>query len=180
MGINIYNTSVGFDLVAISAAIIALCALAVSIWQAYLGRKHNRLSARPLLEFYCSSTADKGISATVKNCGPGPAIINSTWITYNKTKYNVSDRTSFQRLVNAWYDNGAPESMFYAASPHSKAIVGPGDSFDIMRVTDTKDMNMAIRFFSSAFRDTIIEIGYESLYGEKFTAKYEQETFHSA
>jgi len=60
----------------ISSAVIALCALGLSIWQGCLARTHNRLSVRPHLTTWTHSDADKGFYVVeLINNGIGPAII---------------------------------------------------------------------------------------------------------
>jgi hypothetical protein len=40
------------DLIALSAAVVALLALAATLWQAKLARTHNRLSVKPHLDWF--------------------------------------------------------------------------------------------------------------------------------
>src|SRR3989344_2263262 len=61
---------------AIASAIIALCALGLSIWQGYLSRGHNRISVRPHLTMWTHKYHGDGLyAADIVNNGIGPAII---------------------------------------------------------------------------------------------------------
>src|SRR3990172_12584537 len=60
----------------ISTTIIALCALALSIWQGMQTRRHNRLSFRPHLTTWTNRDAEKGFyRIELINNGIGPALI---------------------------------------------------------------------------------------------------------
>lgn len=58
----------------IGTLVIALCALAATIWQAAISRRHNKLSVRPVLTLY---RRDIDGVIYVRNNGSGPAIIKS-------------------------------------------------------------------------------------------------------
>src|SRR5688572_25280527 len=63
---------------AMSAVFIALLALTVTIWQAALTRRHNRLSVRPHLRIdwlVSDEGTDEKVSVVLSNNGLGPAII---------------------------------------------------------------------------------------------------------
>lgn len=60
-----------------SATVIALSALFVSLYEAYRGRRHDRLSVRPWLCVYKKKDKDKETGLRLVNNGIGPAIINS-------------------------------------------------------------------------------------------------------
>lgn len=61
------------DLISYSAALVALLALAVSIWQGYLTRLQNRLTVRPLLFAYsdfADGSKDSGLVLTNRGLAP--------------------------------------------------------------------------------------------------------------
>ena len=62
----------------ISSAVIALCALAYTVWQGKQAQKHNKLSYRPHITSWSHRNTDKGVYAVeVMNNGLGPALIES-------------------------------------------------------------------------------------------------------
>ena len=62
----------------VSSAIIALCAMGLTVWQACITRKHNRLSVTPHLTTWTHWDEAKNIYAIeLLNNGIGPALINS-------------------------------------------------------------------------------------------------------
>lgn len=61
-----------------SIAIIALCAFGLTIWQARITQKHNKLSVTPHLTTWSHSDAGNNRYAVeLLNNGIGPALINS-------------------------------------------------------------------------------------------------------
>jgi hypothetical protein len=78
--------------ISITAWIISLLALCVSLWQGYETRRHHRLSVRPLLSQYVSlhPGADK-LGFSVSNEGLGPAIMKKCKVAVDKTVINVPD-----------------------------------------------------------------------------------------
>lgn len=66
------------EIAGFSSAVIALCALGLTVWQACITRKHNRLSVTPHLTTWTHSDKAKNIYAVeLLNNGIGPALINS-------------------------------------------------------------------------------------------------------
>lgn len=61
-----------------SSTVIALCAFGLTIWQACITRKHNKLSVTPHLTTWMHSDKAKNIYAVeLLNNGIGPALIDS-------------------------------------------------------------------------------------------------------
>lgn len=62
----------------LSSAVIALCALGLTLWQGWITRQHNRLSVRPHLTTWSQSDKGNHIYAVhLLNNGIGPALIKS-------------------------------------------------------------------------------------------------------
>jgi len=56
--------------------IIAVCALAYTVWQGKQAQRHNKLSFRPHLTSWSHQNTDKGVySVEIMNNGLGPALI---------------------------------------------------------------------------------------------------------
>ena len=66
-----------------ASAIIAVCALVLTIYQARLARRHNRLSVRPLLSSFVEQVSgpDARITFSLVNNGLGPALVDSFEVT---------------------------------------------------------------------------------------------------
>ena len=57
--------------------VIALSALAATFWQAYISRKHNKLSVKPYLTTWTTTSSDGYVIVKIINNGVGPAHIKS-------------------------------------------------------------------------------------------------------
>jgi hypothetical protein len=78
-------------IVSLSAIIIALASLAVTIWQGIITRNHNILSVKPIPDILTSNFENR-IAVTLENNGTGPLIIKTfKAIIDNKSKSNVID-----------------------------------------------------------------------------------------
>ena len=69
--------------------IIAACALSLTIWQAIVQRKHNRISVRPHLTRATDTSWNNGdacLKVSIKNNGLGPAIIKDFKVFYQNTE----------------------------------------------------------------------------------------------
>ena len=61
--------------IAISAVVVALVSLIVSIWEGVSNRRHNKLSVRPSLRIDRNTGLNEDVRITLINTGLGPAII---------------------------------------------------------------------------------------------------------
>ncbi|MBK9595445.1 MAG: hypothetical protein IPO57_08835 [Rhodocyclales bacterium] len=65
----------------LSSAVIALCALGLTVWQAKITRYHNRLSVTPHLTTWSQrDVANNRYSVELLNNGIGPALVESFYI----------------------------------------------------------------------------------------------------
>jgi len=84
-----------------AAAVVALCALGVSIMNTYFMRQHNKQSVTPLLDLdmrkVCSDR-DGGVyyGVYLKNSGTGPAIVESFQLSYGN--FDITDPRSIELL----------------------------------------------------------------------------------
>ncbi len=72
--------------IAIASAIVAIFALAVTVWQGRQNYKHNKMSVLPKLSFMIPfEKTEKGriVSVDFTNAGVGPAIITDFILTYD-------------------------------------------------------------------------------------------------
>lgn len=79
METKLIETSIG-TIGTLTTAVIGLCALGLTIYQAVLARRHNRLSVRPHLTRFTNLTTQPGrgmLSVDLINKGIGPAFISA-------------------------------------------------------------------------------------------------------
>lgn len=88
--------------------IVAITALALSLWQLLSQRKHDRLSVRPYLsagyKWHCSS--DKGLKSfevVVVNNGIGPAIIKDCFVEIDGKRIPGIGEINFQNTIRLMF-----------------------------------------------------------------------------
>ncbi len=75
----------------VMVVIIAVCAVVVSVWQVRISQQHNKLSVMPYLNFFSGWVSDSTWRLSLMNEGIGPAIVQSTELTYKGKTYNHWD-----------------------------------------------------------------------------------------
>ena len=148
-------------------AIIAICALAFSIWQGMQTRKHNKLSVKPHL-ITCSNNNDrKGFYKLVLiNNGLGPALINKFLVKLDGKLISEQGRETIENMFKIIFPNLDPE--------HTLAFFFTKDSS-----ISAKDKQIILyikflppfpsrKFVDQALTRFNLEITYSSFYGEQF------------
>jgi hypothetical protein len=159
------------DVIAVAAGFIALCSLGATIWQAWISRKHNRLTVRPVLSLQRDKTIDDNAitwSFEVRNVGTGPALVKSFALTLNGDVHvpEAPGADLVKDLLKAaWGDR-----YRYVLRKHGVlgvgSVIASGESY-VLGAVEFPGM-------SEAVVDAILEspviglrLGYESLYGER-------------
>ena len=133
----------------IGTLIIALCALAATIWQAAIARKHNKLSVRPVLTLY---RHDIDGFIHVRNNGSGPAIIR----VYEIWKSGVLvEEDQLPNLIPYTFE--APELTIGCA-------IAVGEKIELVTCNTHVDNSHVAPLQALNFR-----IVYESIYGQRWT-----------
>jgi hypothetical protein len=162
------------DWIAICAGFVALLALGVTLWQSVIARRHNHLSARPILDIGCHSRGDEVIGISFKNCGPGPAFLLSVKVTFRKTRYNLFNRNEFKAMFTDFAKSGLPAVNFSLAIPTNTSVIASGQQLDLFTISDTDNRKGIAAKFDDLMHSTKIEVSYKSLYGHIYTAEFER------
>ena len=131
--------------------IIALTAVAVSVWQGRLSQRqleialeHNKLTVRPYLEFVKNIDGSNDLMEIhVGNQGYGPAVVESIELGYKNKKYDAWNP------VLAAADENSNIRQIYNYSKGS--VVAPGTDRTILRLkseNETKGISILIRYRS--------------------------------
>lgn len=111
---------------AIATCLTACLAFIVAVWQAWVTRKHNRLSVRPLLaEHEHYDSGEHTCRLAVRNGGVGPAIIEAFVVTFDGEE--VVDLGDVIKRLNFAHDFGHE----YTA-PGEKPVVQPSEEFIVL------------------------------------------------
>lgn len=152
------------------AAIIAVCALGVSFYQASATRRHNRLSVRPHLVVSADKSNDNGRAmfvARLKNNGLGPAVVRKYEIFLDGSLFPIGDSGVVASTVASVLGRPTPHVAYHR--------IGVGDSIAkdqeliLLSVgfscTSQQDYQLAMK----AFERITSHIQYESMYGQSFS-----------
>lgn len=151
-------------LMSTSAVLISLCTFIVFIYQTNLLRKEQYMSVFPYLELSNAGSYTPNYIYMLRNNGIGPAMIKAVKVTTKSGK--VYDDIIF--YVN---DNIVPEDSIY----YTHSNINPGRLLpekDLIQIIQLKSANKEgqIKIRDLLNTDTaVIEIKYESIYGERWT-----------
>ena len=126
------SANINWNVIAgISSSIIALCALCLTIWQAYVARMHNKLSVTPYLTTWTHIELDKlHYSVEILNNGIGSALIKNFQIFVDGHEVQGQDLEIMQKALKIIFPNynhhvnGSYLSEGYMMSPkESRSLV---------------------------------------------------------
>lgn len=162
---------------AISATVIALIALYVSIWQGIVNRDHNRLSVKPVLHFSSGELCEEDSEVTtyyihIENRGLGPAIIKSFKVYYQDylltsadLKINRFNLLSVAADMATYKEGGVNKLSSRTLPPDS--MLSPGDKMELLTVEIIqKDPIKRANVITDLF-DIDVKIKYKSFYEEE-------------
>jgi hypothetical protein len=159
------NIEAAFSIIAI---IISVGALIISFWQGYLTRKHNKLSVKPHLVFWANYFADSGETGVfIKNYGIGPAVIKKISIFIDGEIFIENDQNDFHKQAISQVEFQSGNLRFYEIPKDIIFPVGKIERF--LWETQNYYSNPDIK---TGFDRLNYKIEYESIYGEKFIAKW--------
>ncbi|MBW8367817.1 MAG: hypothetical protein K0M70_08170 [Arenimonas sp.] len=168
------------DIIAMSSAVIALCALGISIWQGYVTRQHNVLSARPIIELLACLGDPEKDGIILKNAGPGPAIVRGITLTSDRVRFNLFSEHEFKKLLSAWTEGLSPTPTFGTLHVDDNTIIASGESVQFLAVNPYTPMAQLFLRLEEKFGGMEIDVEYECLYGKKHTSKYKRGVSNAA
>ena len=168
------------NVTAIATASVALLALAVSLWQGYETRQHNRLSVRPRLVLTYKTApvpSIKRFGLSVQNRGLGPAILHPLSLMIEDELIGTTDQRAWRKLVRRL---GLQESMTLTFNVLKPTTLMQGDEREIFAIDRaTSSVEQQNQFFR-AFERLNVGLCYCSLYGECWQRWATPEHSHSA
>ena len=150
-----------------AAALTALAALGVAVWEGMMARRHSRLSVRPYLiitEHFAGSRGRLGL--TVSNEGLGPALV---------TKYSVRVDGQPMRQENSW--QSAVQDLPFPGIVNV-TVIGPGgiiragDLVWLLWVPFTDETFKQVDELRYSIRRLGLSVTYESMYGSRDVSHY--------
>lgn len=149
-----------------AAAIIALIALFVAVWEVCSSRRHNRLSVRPeLMEYTDTSVDDLLFRLGVTNAGLGPARILSSSLVYQ----NNTVPSKRPQDVCAFLDNVLNDVPHHITVEllYPRYVMSQNERRDVVEIRFRDITDQKAREVFARLRALDVDVEFESLYGER-------------
>ncbi|MFJ1600282.1 hypothetical protein [Streptomyces sp. NPDC088261] len=143
--------------IAVSAVVIAVASLVVSVRQGRAARQHNRNSVRPLLVLQRTLVPGRVAGLRLANSGLGPAVITSTVVIVDGERIGPWSKATADRIrtsLGQWPTVMTFREPQYLASGYDEYLLKLPDY--------TRDHVEFTKLISDRLN---LEIRYESLYG---------------
>ena len=154
------------DLIALSAVVIAICALFTSVWEARIARRHNVLSVRPHIEVVVDSTPTEVCVLSFKNGGLGPAMIDAISFHFEGATYQPKSVDEYIRFLQLFagvqMDGVACYSRCYV--PDRQTVVLQGETLELFSISGSNTDEL-YRKVSERLPKLGISVGYQCMYG---------------
>lgn len=137
------------------ALFIAILALAISLWQGFEERRHNRLTVKPLLNFETISH-NQTKSIRLSNNGLGPAVIKGFYVYLDGQKIDANIENPWSKVMKKRGLEGQISQMWYLAEA---SILKPEQSYVLLTWPAELRQNLQIQ----------VAIEYESIYSQNYT-----------
>lgn len=165
-------------IIGVSSVMIALCALAFSIWQGVQMRRHNRLSFRPHLDTWRHDDPVKGYYAVdLINNGSGPAIVESFVVKVDGQQISGDGTEPIEKALKIAFPSFPYQSSCsYVTKGYSMAAK---ERCKIAEVQFTGPTLPAQKLVQHAFNRGDLEIIYKSVYGKEFAFSAQEKNLTS-
>lgn len=150
---------VNFELwLTVSAVVISVCALVVSVVQTRIAREQQQASVWPRLMLK-GELLERNFSLSIVNQGVGPAIIRTVTVQHQGKNYDDLG----QLLLNT---AGREGGGFFTATLDPEMVLKAGDEMDLFTLA-RRDEVMSFRLRNLIFRDDSFrfEVVYSDVYG---------------
>ncbi|MCZ6689601.1 MAG: hypothetical protein O7H41_08370 [Planctomycetota bacterium] len=156
-------------IVAVAACVVAILALALTLFQAHATRCHNRLTVRPNFIFETGLTDDRsGWGLCILNGGLGPGIVKGGSFVAEGREFEDLSIESMQDALALVDSEGSGIMGWFRQDD----VILAGERFWISRVKATFQSTKPQIELERELKKIQIKIYYESVYGEKFVASW--------
>lgn len=160
------------DWIAMSSAVIAVCAFFATAWQAWLTRKHNRLTVTPRITSSTDTTINDNhieIKLTVRNVGVGPALVEGRYFTIDGEKFSANGQELVPAICSTVFGTAFRYRIAQDGMIGGKGIIPAGSEIVIAKLI-FPDLGPQAKpaVFGAASRANFV-VKYKCLYGRRFT-----------
>lgn len=152
------------------AILVAIAAIAVSIWQGMETRKHNRLSVKPKLQFIFRADPQGDASIILTNDGLGPATIKNFDILLDGKPVSDSRVMSIASLPDHIGLKGVP----FTFDPILAITLRSGAQLKVIeyKSSEVPNMRQVVDSLVKYLNRIDLKVEYESMYEERFNIDF--------
>lgn len=151
----------------LSSAVIALCALGLTIWQAHIARRHNMLSVAPHLTAWRHSDKTNNLfSVELLNNGIGPALIRSFQVQVDGHVIAGEGYEPIEKALKVIFSQYQYSS--YQSFVSNGYAMSPNEARPLVTVQFSGERLPQPEEIEHATKRIRILIEYSSMYGEPF------------
>lgn len=161
-------------IIGISSAVIALCAIILTIWQIKQAQKHNRLSFKPHLTSWAHQDSEKGSYAfELINKGLGPALIENFTVKIDGKIISGEGTEPIEKGLKILFPNS--QYRTYQAFMAKGYSMAAKEKLKIVAVEFSDQTSLTPEAIEHAFNRADLVIKYKSFYKEEYTYSSEDE-----
>ena len=152
------------DLIAAGSLVTAGCAVFISVWQAVISRRHNKLSVKPHIEAIVR-TSDEDVQIEIENGGLGPAIVESIVVSVGKQHIQIKTQSDLYNIIGLLFSPCPPKDLRIASYvPGQYTSIAPGCKLTLLDIkynkkSETLKEELIAQLFSSS-----ITVRYRCMY----------------
>ncbi len=159
-----------FDVVdrilSISAIVAAIAAVAVAVYEARIGREHQKVSVWPYLNQFNTLAPGLPYTRNIQNVGIGPALVRSVQV-----RVDGRPVQRWSEIVRALTGREAPDLIY--SSLHRGSVILPGSTLELLRLPPGET---ATRFWQAVQTDRFsMRVCYCSLYQDCWISDNQQD-----
>lgn len=147
--------------ISLASAVVALCALGVTVWQGNQNYRHNKMSVRPKLtasENYQDDDKGRTVNFELINAGFGPAIIKDFILVYDGKEVSNNNRKTYEDFLQQLSKEVVFQSL-YSFIPDSSLLAGERYELFSFRYKHGQDVS---------FIDKLnLRVNYQSIYEDE-------------
>ena len=162
------------DYIATASALVAVCALGISIWQGHVTREHAKLSVRPHIEIHFEILQQGALTITAVNTGIGPGFIHQLTVSVGTETFSLREANELRRLARHLAGD-TPEYIvqFYVAD--ASTAVSAGSRIALLEIAATDGLTAPwMASAESALRHVELlsaECRFRCMYGTEQTSR---------
>jgi len=151
-----------------AALVVAICALFLTVYQAHLSRRHNRISVSPSLTSFASRKSDEGhgeLRLELRNNGLGPALIDSFRFVLDDVDLTFDDSNEAIGFLTELVGNIQIKCEITTLTHDN--ILRSGDSVTVIHIVFL-EVGRSWEHIESLVDRLALNVKYHSMYGEQF------------